>query len=291
MPAYIKMTLLALFIASCAAGQNTPPTPDKNPAPVFALFQVPFGPEIVIDPLFLLSGKGIIPFPDPKGMNPRKQAIFKTYVHSGAQYTIVYGGADMGRVVVRAVDPRWFPGARVELHSRVPIRGATMGLAVDASVPLRTAGSRRDPSSNERARAMLLAKSIFRARGVPSSDFTRLEIDQINVMPLSTDIPEIVVSASIGLPDKDGSECTVFFIGRENSPEADVLWYQHPKEINEIQELALVDVIDIDGDGVNELIVKRFYYEGFCYEVYKYLQGRWKKVFSTWVRVEFSLPE
>jgi hypothetical protein len=45
----------------------------------------------------------------------------------------------------------------------------------------------------------------------------------------------------------------------------------------------------IDGDGVNALIARRVCYEAFRCEVYKYADGWWKNVFSTWIRSEFWL--
>jgi len=49
--------------------------------------------------------------------------------------------------------------------------------------------------------------------------------------------------------------------------------------------------LDIDGDGVNELIARRVYDVAFRYEVYNYADGRWKNVFSTWIHSEFSLKQ
>jgi hypothetical protein len=197
------------------------------------------------------------------------------------RYTVIFGGAAMGSVTVGAPDSNFLPEIKVALHSPVPIQGLTMALAVNPANPVRKASLRRAPTPGDRTRAEQLARSIFRGRGVQRSAFSRMEINQITVMPLISDEPEILVSADIERPDREGLEYSLFFIARVDSDDAEVLWFDHPKRIIDSQNLYVVDCIDTDGDGVDELIAERAFYEDHRYEVYKYRNQQWTKIFET----------
>ena len=76
-------------------------------------------------------------------------------------------------------------------------------------------------------------------------------------------------------------EDSLFFTVKTTSDDPSVLWYRHPQLATEGEAVYVVEVIDLDGDGINELIARRVFYENYRYEVYRRQDGRWKEIFET----------
>lgn len=74
---------------------------------------------------------------------------------------------------------------------------------------------------------------------------------------------------------------SLFFVAKTTGNVASVIWYQHPQSETDAEALYLVDLMDLLGDGVNELIVRRVFYENYRYEVYKRQGQEWKQIFQT----------
>ena len=270
----------AVLVGAVCTGAQTTSMRGKTPVPVFVVIKEAYSPGIILDPLFLLAGNTIRPFPDPCDLSPRKQAVFKRYVRPGARYTLVFGGAAVGSVVVGPLEENLFPESTVKLETRISVQRLDMALAVHPSIVLPKACLRRNPTASERRRAERLTRSNFRARGVRTSEFLRMRIEQLTVMPMSSDDPEIVVAASIEDTERTGIQWSLLFVASEKSDDADALWFQHAKKETDAQSLYIVDRIDVDGDGVNEVVARRVFYEDYLYEAYKQQNGHWNKIFT-----------
>ena len=73
----------------------------------------------------------------------------------------------------------------------------------------------------------------------------------------------------------------MFFTAKLRDGIPSVVWYQKAQSETEAEAVYIVDLIDLDGDGVNELVVRRAFYENYRYEVYKRRNGKWEQIFKT----------
>ncbi|MFN8609831.1 MAG: hypothetical protein U0931_19990 [Vulcanimicrobiota bacterium] len=55
------------------------------------------------------------------------------------------------------------------------------------------------------------------------------------------------------------------------------LWERHDEE--GVQEYSFVEQADLDGDGCDEIVLSRQYYEGSDYEILQRRQGKWRSIF------------
>jgi hypothetical protein len=85
----------------------------------------------------------------------------------------------------------------------------------------------------------------------------------------------------VELPEDSGMEYSLFFTVKPDNSDPSIIWYQRPQSEMDAEALYLVDLLDVDGDGSNELIARRVFYENYRYEVYKRLHSRWEQIFKT----------
>ncbi len=111
----------------------------------------------------------------------------------------------------------------------------------------------------------------------------KLQVDQLTVVEFIPGMPEIVASVEVETTDKSGMQDSLFFTAKPGSDEPSVIWYQHPRSETDAEAVYVVDVIDIDGRGLPDLVVRRVFYENYRYEVYRQQDGRWKQLFQTQV--------
>jgi len=140
---------------------------------------------------------------------------------------------------------------------------------------------RRDLTTRERAQVERMARTFFTSKSVQPEDLKRLIISQATVVAFEPGAPEIVAAAHVERSDKMGAQYSLFFTAKLSSDTPLVVWYQHAQAETEAEDLYIVDVIDLDGDGINELVALREFYENYRYEVYKRRDSRWEQIFKT----------
>jgi len=276
-----EISLVIALTARVVAQQSAEP-PSSNDAiiPVFELEEAERGEGIAIDPILLLKGKQIQPVPNPCEEGSVLTKFNNEYLKPGSIYSVVFGGAEAGTVTIKTPPPN-SAESLVRLDSSVPIHGMTMALAVPPSGVSRKKSIRRGPTPDERKEAQELAKTILLEKAVKPSAADKLRVDQLAVVEFAPGVPEIVASAAIELADELGMEDSLFFIAKTSGKDPEVIWYQHPQGETDAEAVYLVDLIDLEGDGVNELIVRRVFYENYRYEVYKRQGQEWKQIFQT----------
>jgi hypothetical protein len=278
----VRGVCVVLVVSACAVAQQPAPLPIRNDAvvPLFELEEAEHGKGTTIDPILLLKGKQILPVPDPCETGPAQTKFTNEYLKPSTSYAVVFGGADAGTVTIKAPSPN-SADTFVRLDRAVPIRGLTMALAAPASSITRKKIARRGPTADERRQAETLARLILNKKGVSPSEAERLQVDQLTVIEFVPGIPEIVASVEIPTADKSGMEASLFFTVSVTNDDKSIVWYQHPLSETEAEAVYVVDVIDIDGDGVLEIVARRVFYENYRYEVYQQQEEQWKKSFET----------
>jgi hypothetical protein len=274
-------TWVVLVLTACAIAQQPSTLPSKDSmVPVFELEQSERGEGITIDPVLLLKGNQIEPVPDPCVEGAALTQFNNEYLKPGNTYSVVFGGTEAGTVTIKTPPPN-SGETLVSLDRLIPIHGTTMALAVPPSRVGHKESIRRDATSDERKQAKELAKMILTEKGVSDSVVARLRVDQLSVVELAARTPEIIASVAVEPADESRMEESLFFIAKTTGKDSHVLWYQHPQGETDAEAVYLVDVIDLDEDGTNELVARRVFYENYRYEVYKEQGGQWKEIFQT----------
>ena len=92
---------------------------------------------------------------------------------------------------------------------------------------------------------------------------------------------ELVGSFRVEKKDETAPDAFTLFLIIE--PQGDTFktaweWFHHGYE-GEFADRRYVDQVDLDGDGVSEVVAEGTYYESNDYVIYKRQQGRWRPVY------------
>jgi hypothetical protein len=242
----------------------------------------------VIDPMVILDrGR----FVDAKRLNNGEpRALSKGYFATGRKYRLLFGGGEAGSVTVsKRINP--VPGyeacdwaAVVDVSSSVRIGGQVWALATNVNALGKRASYRRAPTTDERARAIGLAEIIYPQHGAPLSLVSAISVGNLTAIDVDGDgRGELAGSFVIKQGD---NEHALFFLAKQGTGvyASELTIYNlsnsREPEIGLTQSVSLVDVLDLDGDGICELITKNQQPQGVSYQIYKRAGGQWKQIFN-----------
>ncbi|HJQ34849.1 MAG TPA: hypothetical protein VJ866_22050 [Pyrinomonadaceae bacterium] len=213
------------------------------------------------------------------------QAFTREFFRAGRQFRLLSGGGDAGTVTVKkAMEPGCvFLAAEVSVETQARLGGRVQALATDSSTLGRGASSRRAPTEAERARAIELARAAYAKNGAPAALVGKMEVANLTATDLDRDGREELIGSFVVEKKSEtaGDAWTLFLI---IEPEGGTFktaweWFHHGFE-GEYADRRYVDQIDLDGDGVGEVVVEGSYYESNDYIIYKKQQGRWRPVYQ-----------
>lgn len=280
MRVFSPLAIMTLFFAVAMSGQQKIISPAHNKeSPVFALLEDEKTHSVIIDPMLLLDGKILRPLPDPCNESGALRNFNAQYLAVGATYDLIFGGVRQGIIVVKGLDGEDWQAVP---HTSISLAGLTMALAVSPSISRKTGNIRRDPTPTERNHAKRVGESILRSKGVPANLVDRMQIDQIAVTAISG-VPKVFVALEIEREDKLGMEYSVSFIADLDTDSNSIIWFQHALSETDAEAVYLVDQLDINGDGADEIFTRRVFYENYQYEVFAYRSSGWDKEFATQV--------
>ncbi|HKW19546.1 MAG TPA: hypothetical protein VJO35_18700 [Terriglobales bacterium] len=245
--------------------------------PIFEISADDSGKVLSIDPVVILTGKKFTPVPDACAESHDLLQFEKKYLYVGARYSLIFGGRAVGIVRVMGLNgPDW----QVNADSSIKLKDLTMALAV-AGLPLpKGISKRRKPTTAQVERAKRLAAKVFQEHDAPASLVTNVSISQISLVDLHG-VPQLFVAAEIPLADGGGIDYSLSFLADLAGGVKSILWFQHSPGEAEAEALYLIDQLDIDEDGIDELFLRRVFYENYRYEIYKHNPNGWEKVFAT----------
>jgi len=248
----------------------------------------------IITPIVLIAGGHYI-------SPPKDDQFVDNYYRSGQKYRLLFGGAAAGSVTIKqavTLDPSDV-GAReaegmsafVEVNSPVYLGGNFMALATNARVLGRKQSSRRAPTVRERTALLDLARKAYQQRHLPNAQLNNAmsvpAIDLIDPISLTaTDLnrdgkAELIGSFEITIPTLYGRH-TLFLVAEHHSNRyrARVTWYHRCIADDDCVERLLVDHLDLNGDGIDEVIVRAEYFEAWDYIIYKKQRGYWRSIYK-----------
>lgn len=273
-----------------SAAQTRQTTPAASSSIIFAVERYADGQEI-IDPLVIVRGGR---FSEPPGgmgndgtpQGQRAEAEFvKEFYRPGREYRVLFGGGEAGTArVVEFTEPGCVGMvAKATLKTTARLGGPVEALATDSATYGRGTGTRRAPTAEERAAAIALAKKIFGQKRVPAKAAAAMEVHNLTAVDTDGDGRQELVGSFLVM-SAYGAQYALFLVAKHGAGSQVTLtpalaWFKHGRE-SDAEYRQLVDVLDIDGDGVSEIFIRSIYYESHDYSVYKRTAGTWRVVYT-----------
>jgi hypothetical protein len=207
------------------------------------------------------------------------------YLKAGRRLKIISGGGDAGTATVtKYIEPGCVGMyAEVSTETAAKLGGQVQALATDANEIGKQAPSRRAPTEAERAAALELARAAFTRAGVGPAALRKMEVVNLTAVDLDRDgKSELVGGFRVDRSTERAADANTLFVIFEPSGQGfrPALTWSHRGGEADYQERRLVDYVDLDGDGVAEVIVEGTYYESNDYFVYKKQRGGWRSVYQ-----------
>ncbi|HEY0173144.1 MAG TPA: hypothetical protein VGB98_19200 [Pyrinomonadaceae bacterium] len=270
--------LSLLLTAHAAPGARQKPA--RGGTVVFAVEK--YESNVMIEPAFVYRGGAFVAPPT----DAPSDSFTREYFRPGRKYRLLSGGGEAGSVTVRKYLEPGCVGLVAEADAETPARlgGRVQALATDSATLGRAQPSRRAPTEPERARAVELARAAYAKNGAPPTLVSGMQVVNLTATDLDRDGKAELIGSFI--VEKKQAEATLdaYTLFLIIEPQGDSFgtaweWFHHGFE-GEYADRHFVDQVDLDGDGVGEVVVEGTYYESNDYAVYKKEQGRWRPVYK-----------
>lgn len=279
---FALILLASLFARPEAAQTPTRRTTAAGGTVVFAVSKTDAG--ATMEPVVIYRGGAFLK-PPIEASEAATGAFIKEYFRAGRQYPLLFGGGEAGSVTVQKYAEQGCVGlnAEVALQTGARLGGQVQALAVSSPQLAHEPTSRRAPTDAERAKALELARTAYAKNGVGASLVKRMEVENLTATDLDRDgRAEMVGNFRVRRGEGDDFSAHTLFIIFE--PEGDgfkaaLIWYHRGGQEGSEEGRAFVDQLDLDGDGVAEVVAAGSYYESNDYIIYKKQQGRWREVY------------
>ncbi|MGB8506927.1 MAG: hypothetical protein WCD76_00845 [Pyrinomonadaceae bacterium] len=244
--------------------------------------------DATIDPVVIIRGGRFIAPPietevegaTASAANNGKRFVANFY-RPNRRYRLLFGGGEAGSVSVVKYEEPGCVGltANARLQTTLKLGGEVDALATN-SEKLGGQNVRRAPDESERAVASKLAQSAFRQKNAKESTIAKMKTLNLTAVDLNKDGVSELVGAYL-IEGQAGVEHALLMIfERKGETYAPVMTWHHFGSEADAEYRRLVDVLDLDGDGVSELVVQGLYYESHDYMIYKRQAGQWRVAYK-----------
>jgi hypothetical protein len=235
-----------------------------------------------IEPIVIIRGRKFVD-PPVGGPEDVTKKFTETFFHPERHYRVVFGGGDAGTAtVVKEIEPGCVGlTAEVQLQTSARMGGQVQALAVSSNDMGRGESFRRAPSEAERASALAVARRIYTQRRVSATLLKKMSTVNLTAIDLERDgKAELIGSFKILRPDYFSYDLFVIFEPTgDGNYKAAFSWYHKGTE-ETYEDRSLVDVVDLDGDHIAEVIAESSFYESNDYVIYKRQAGTWRPIYE-----------
>ncbi len=278
---FLIISLLVCAHAATAARQKTAGAAQKG-AVLLAVSKYEGG----------VSAEPVVIYRDGKYENPPvdeekgNNAFAREYFRAGRKFRILSGGGEAGTLSIIKYQEPGCVGLVADATAETTARlgGRVKVLATDSQTLGRGAPSRRAPTEAERARAVELARAAYAKNRVAASLAAKMEVVNLTATDLDRDGRFELVGSFLAKKEGGGAELesyTLFLIIEPSEGGFKAAWeWFHQGSEDSYEDRHFVDQVDLDGDGVGEVVVMGSYYESNDYVIYKRQQGRWRPVYK-----------
>ncbi len=216
----------------------------------------------------------------------------------GKKYDVFFGGAVAGSAVVIG-DSRKAECAQAQGQVKVSIAAPfnrSLRVIVTDIITVKRPRSRRAATPDERAQAIRLATTAYQANGVAAALAAKLQV--VNLTAIEVDVSAkpllvgtFVVKKTTGVETRDqlfliaeaGGDTFRQVIANYVHTSADKILEGSDIDWVGVQVYAekLIDHLDLDNDGISEILTETAGLEGNNYTLYKRLDNRWTEAIKT----------
>jgi len=283
----------ALFLASASVAQKPAPKPKVTSKPI--VFAVLHGGKRVEPIGAIESGKLV----EPAAEEAEAKVFAASHYKLGSSYTLVFGGAADGKLaIVKSNIGTECGGMSAETSAqptKAKISGLVMALATDARIGSEAPGYRRKPTAGERAEIEKLVRAEYTKKGVSAATLKNLRYQNLTALDVDGDnVAEFV--GSYWIAPRPDQRRLLFFIAEQDSKgnftfplsdyspiKTDDVMSGDVKDLDTgVGHELLLDVLDLDNDGVKEIFTIGQAFEGNNYYVYRRSAGKWTKIHESY---------
>jgi hypothetical protein len=275
------LLIIILFTESPAqTGARRRARPQSKGTMLFELIDHGGNPSIV--PIVMMRGGGYA-LPPSSSKKSEARRFADTYYRPGQKYSLLSGGGYVGTATVKKTDACDAMAANVETQSSVNLSDGNNIFATNSDSLAGKTPKRRELTEAEKTAIMKLVQPMFRRRGLDEPSFLGVA-NAADAVDLDGDgKDELVGFFATGAK----SQHTVFIIAEPRDDgyrPALVLFHQSRDKFgDDLLHYRFVDGLDIDGDGVAEVIASVNDWRSanaWDYIIYKKRRGQWRRVYG-----------
>lgn len=279
-------SLSLMLVSSLSPGRfaqvNAQRDPPSAGTVIFSLRKFDASQPVYMEPIVIISG-GKYSAPPIDAEDAVTKKFTSTYLGPGRQYRIVFGGGDAGTLTVqKTVVPGCEGlGAEVLVQTTARIGGEVKALAVSSDKIGRGESSRRAPTEEERTAALEVARAVYGQRGVGAALVKKMKTVNLTATDINRD-GKVELIGSFNIEGANYVMYSLFVIFEPTGTgkyKAAWNWYHKGAE-DAFEDRTLLDVVDLDGDGIAEVIADGHYYESNDYIIYKRTAGVWRPIYK-----------
>lgn len=213
-----------------------------------------------------------------------------THFLPGKRYKLYRGGSAAGEAVItgtvsRQCDAR---GATAKAEPEMNLGREGFALATNSPQIVTHANHQREPTQSETTAALQAARKIFSEKGVLPEDLRHIVLQSLVATVVDRAGSRILIGWFQIMTPTAGHKLFVIVGGAEDAPQTQYAEYETLLRKDMVAEgeewpgrplQNFVDQLDLDGDGVDELVTESVGYEGGDYIIYKRQNNRWFQVF------------
>lgn len=207
----------------------------------------------------------------------------KEYFLRGRRYPLLIGGAEKGFVTVGKPVGEGCVSLSATVTTSVPLSNAQFALAATTTKGLGVHADWRQPvSPQQRAEFLRLASNVFERQKVKSIVESSERVDNLRSTKLSEAGPPVLIGSAT-LKHKTGIHQVLLLAEKKVSEYEEVLSSYHFARDEDDASASienLVEQVDLDGDGTDEIVTINTYYESWDYNIYKWRDASWKKIYQ-----------
>ena len=240
--------------------------------------------QTLIEPIAYLANGKLVKIPDDVDVDEFGKLRYPDH----QKYPLYQSGKAVGtvEVVKPAFDIQCFSLAAIGAPSPANgIAGMRMGLA--SNINFKDDGySRRAPTATELAAIMDMARQQYEANKVDAAEVSALQVSNVTVFENSSGAIMVGSFRSIHTEHGPGFDDDVINaalviaerVGKK-AYSSTYTWYHSGSDAS-LEERDLVDILDLDGDGIPEIVIQSNGYEDTGYDIYKKSTTGWDEIFE-----------
>lgn len=285
----VSLLLLAAPLRQNAARLGTIQATQKNETLIFVVSgeesEAGQPRKYSMDALVVMSS-GKLSNPMDEYNEKSKRTFADKYYKQGQKYRLLFGGGEAGTATVQG----WQEGCNaihssVAVESSANIRGRIRALATNSETLGKRASARRALTSDERAAVMTLVQDIYRQHKTTPALLRQLKNNNLTAVDLDGDGKfEVIGDFQIQTGgDISGARRDLFLIATPAGKgyRAELASFQSYKMDSGFgRGFGFLDYLDLDGDGIAEVVTIDEGFDAYGYSIYKKQNGKWQSIYS-----------